>query len=98
MGLLYLYRSGSLNLLEPSGPIQACNGIALPFESLHYECGLVNDDNEKCQNLQCAIREMTFSTAAGQRLERLANGILFPAVRRNALFTKTFRQDLTLSL
>jgi hypothetical protein len=23
--------SGSLNLLEPSGPVQACNGIALPF-------------------------------------------------------------------
>jgi len=27
-------KSGSLNLLEPSGPVQACNGIALPF--LHY--------------------------------------------------------------
>ena len=24
--------SGSLNLLEPSGPVQACNGIALPFD------------------------------------------------------------------
>jgi hypothetical protein len=24
-------RSGSFNLLEPSGPIQACNGIALPL-------------------------------------------------------------------
>ena len=23
--------SGSLNLLEPSGPVQACNGIALPL-------------------------------------------------------------------
>jgi hypothetical protein len=23
--------SGSLNLQEPSGPVQACNGIALPF-------------------------------------------------------------------
>jgi len=22
---------GSLSLLEPSGPVQACNGIALPF-------------------------------------------------------------------
>jgi hypothetical protein len=27
-------KSGSLNLLEPSGPVQACNGIALP--SLSY--------------------------------------------------------------
>ena len=24
-------KSGSFNLLEPSGPVQACNGIALPF-------------------------------------------------------------------
>jgi len=24
-------KSGSLNLLEPSGPVLACNGIALPF-------------------------------------------------------------------
>jgi hypothetical protein len=25
-------KSGSLSLLEPSGPVQACNGIALPSE------------------------------------------------------------------
>jgi len=24
-------KSGSLNFLEPSGPVQACNGIALPL-------------------------------------------------------------------
>ena len=24
-------KSGNLNLLEPSGPLQACNGIALPL-------------------------------------------------------------------
>jgi len=24
-------KSGSLSLLEPLGPVQACNGIALPF-------------------------------------------------------------------
>jgi hypothetical protein len=24
-------KSGSLNLLEPSGPVNACNGIALPL-------------------------------------------------------------------
>jgi hypothetical protein len=28
-------KSGSLNLLEPSGPVQACNGIALPLPSHH---------------------------------------------------------------
>jgi hypothetical protein len=25
-------KSGSLNLLQPSGPVQACNGIALPLQ------------------------------------------------------------------
>ena len=29
-------KCGSLNLLEPSGPVQACNGIALPFLPLIY--------------------------------------------------------------
>jgi hypothetical protein len=29
-------KSGSLNLLEPSGPIQACNGIALPLFTSGY--------------------------------------------------------------
>ena len=27
-------KSGNLNLLEPSGPVQACNGIALPLSSV----------------------------------------------------------------
>jgi hypothetical protein len=26
-------KSGSLSLLEPSGPVQACNGIALPYRA-----------------------------------------------------------------
>ena len=29
--MLIVLKSGSLNFLEPSGPVQACNGIALPF-------------------------------------------------------------------
>ena len=27
-------KSGSHNLLEPSGPVEVCNGIALPFTSV----------------------------------------------------------------
>jgi hypothetical protein len=27
-------KSGNLNFLEPSGPLQACNGTALPFLNL----------------------------------------------------------------
>ena len=39
-------KSGNLNLLEPSGPVQACNGIALPLPlplhdnfSVYLHCG-----------------------------------------------------------
>jgi len=28
-------KSGSLDLLEPLGPVQACNGIALPLPFIH---------------------------------------------------------------
>ena len=28
-------KSGSLNFSEPSGPVQACNGTALPFTVSH---------------------------------------------------------------
>ena len=31
-----VFKSGSLNLLEPSGPVQACNGIALPLPLQWY--------------------------------------------------------------
>jgi hypothetical protein len=30
-----VFKSGNLNLLEPSGPVQACNGIDLDFTYLH---------------------------------------------------------------
>jgi len=29
--VMIVLKSGSLSLLEPSGPVQACNGIALPL-------------------------------------------------------------------
>jgi hypothetical protein len=29
-------KSGSLNLLEPSGPVKVCNGIALPLIFLPF--------------------------------------------------------------
>ena len=36
-----IMKSGNLNLLEPSGPVQACNGIALPLDihfSISFRC------------------------------------------------------------
>jgi hypothetical protein len=37
-------KSGNLNFLEPSGPIQACNGTALPFYINH----LVPNNRHTC--------------------------------------------------
>jgi hypothetical protein len=34
-------KSGSHNLLEPSGPVQACNGIDLPFILEHEYCEML---------------------------------------------------------
>ena len=31
-------KSGNINFLEPSGPIQACNGTALPLPNISYLC------------------------------------------------------------
>jgi hypothetical protein len=38
-------KSGSLNLLEPSGYVQTCNGIALPFYDNMQEYGAQFYDN-----------------------------------------------------
>jgi hypothetical protein len=52
--VLIVLKSGSLNLLEPSGPVKDCNGIALPsqltfvnilFGILAYT-SLMNQDEE----------------------------------------------------
>jgi hypothetical protein len=41
-------KSGSLNLLEPSGPVQACNGIALPFTQPSFtKIGAVTEKNSE---------------------------------------------------
>jgi hypothetical protein len=32
-------KSGNLNFLEPSGPLQACNGTALPFTAYEPKTG-----------------------------------------------------------
>jgi len=36
-------KSGNLNFLEHSGPVQACNGTALPFMLRPYYAKLKND-------------------------------------------------------
>jgi hypothetical protein len=49
-------KCGSLNLLEPSGPVQACNGIALPLPLPHSYRLLINNqfslaDNKLPENI-----------------------------------------------
>jgi len=38
-------KSGSLNFLEPSGPLQVCSGIALTFTALNIEHVMSRIDN-----------------------------------------------------
>jgi hypothetical protein len=39
-------KSGSLNLLEPSGPVQACNGIALPLPLQYIYIQYTSEDQD----------------------------------------------------
>ena len=50
---------GSLNALEPSGPVQVCNGIGLPFKctELHYEL-LSSSVQLQCISLVFLIRSV----------------------------------------
>jgi hypothetical protein len=42
-------KSGNLNFLEPSGPLQACNGTALPlpYNSEYFNIQCTIDDGDK---------------------------------------------------
>jgi hypothetical protein len=53
-------KSGSLNLLEPSGPVQACNGTYFTFLShffLYYSllCNLFKKNTFGCALLHCVL-------------------------------------------
>jgi hypothetical protein len=64
-----------LNLLEPSGPVKACNGIALPFiiyqvlasgwfaraETCHQLCinGYIQSDQKVSEHLMVTIQKVT---------------------------------------
>jgi hypothetical protein len=45
-----VFKSGKLNLIEPSGPVQACNGIAF------YYCGMCSPKDKShnaCHTVYC---------------------------------------------
>jgi hypothetical protein len=49
-------KSGNLNLLEPFGPVQACNGIALPLPLPILEPNQVAAFPIYIQNIEVALR------------------------------------------
>ena len=57
-------KSGILNLLEPSGPVQACNGIALLLH-IYENISLNSSQNEICFNSRC--REILQQIFYGQK-------------------------------
>ena len=76
-------KSGSLKLLEPSGPVQVCNGIALPFTydckilyfSCHHTCDLclVRDAEVKLNLQHIFQREMPYTEHShpGRDIEKI---------------------------
>ena len=50
----FVLKSGSLNLLEPSGPVQACNGTALHFDIRVHSAGLADKKIQR-QNVKYKI-------------------------------------------
>ena len=65
--VLNVLKSGSLKLLEPSRPVQACNGIALPSA---LQLGI----QTFCDTMPCQWRFATFRASSGlmKRCEPLA--------------------------
>jgi len=47
-------KSGNLNFLEPSGPLQACNGAALPFMFIFHFYEEIQQDATVCRYLFAA--------------------------------------------
>jgi hypothetical protein len=62
-------KSGSLNLLEPSGPVEACTGIALPFMSLQ----IIEGERERERRL---LRKH-FQIRPGKKWQNVASSLSF---------------------
>ena len=48
-------KSGNLNFLEPSGPLQACKGTALPLPV--YNCTVISSDDDAAVAVSCCTLE-----------------------------------------
>ena len=61
-------KSGNLNFLEPSGPLQACNGTALPFFSLIIQL-------RKCERLVSCLLSSKVVMPKKKKLHIVCNGM-----------------------
>ena len=65
-------KSGNLNFLESSGPIQACNGTALPFIT-HAKCLFVTLGIRQAMHMRhIAICELSGSTLFSHIISQIA--------------------------
>jgi len=55
---------GSLNLLEPSGPVQACNGIALPFTSQNI---IIQGDSREKMMVSIIVRKKFYEHVSNSK-------------------------------
>ena len=74
-------KSGSLNLLEPSGPVQACNEIALPFDT--YSCSVCFEVQQEQQNATASVHRLGLELQVPDRAGSSHLGNL--SSRRNVL-------------
>jgi len=49
LSCVFVTKSGNLNFLESSGPVQACNGTDLPFTTT------TNNNNNNTWNVYCIL-------------------------------------------
>ena len=57
-------KSGNLNVLEPSGPVQACNEIALPFA---FACNMYGAEAKFIHNLAGKSERRQLGTSRRRR-------------------------------
>jgi hypothetical protein len=75
-------KSGNLNLLEPFGPVQACNGIALPSPLQPYIVFQMNQPT-RCSNFS-GLLLVVLNTA------QHVSGILMPIIRSSTTAAVAF--------
>jgi len=69
-------KSGNLNFLEPSGPLQACNGTALPFLSFIYQITLHHSpDGDHCTHC-CDNSNLILYTSVSAKLTQILGQFL----------------------